>query len=129
MNIFLNITTLTVCLSPRQMVNLFGQLARQTDSQYTFMLSMFQEWWGLNDQIAKCGQEVSQGTKMRVLVPDLYRGKVTTDHEEAGHFMGDLDWQGEVQDIQGCARWVFACVILTPQFYVGSSNSRNVNGC
>ena len=65
---------------------------------------MFQEWWGLNEQITKCGQEVSQGTNMAVLMPDLYRGKVTTDNEEAGHFMGDLDWQGAVQDIQGCAR-------------------------
>jgi len=67
---------------------------------------VLQEWWGLNDQIASCGQEVSDGAKAVVLVPDLYRGKVATNHEDAGHLMGDLDWKGAVDDIQGCARYL-----------------------
>ena len=47
---------------------------------------------------------MSDGAKAVVLVPDLYRGKVATNHEDAGHLMGDLDWKGAVDDIQGCAR-------------------------
>ncbi|WAR14855.1 DLHH-like protein [Mya arenaria] len=30
------------------------------------------------------------------LVPDLYRGKITKDYEEAGHLMSGLDWPGAV---------------------------------
>lgn len=67
---------------------------------------VLQEWWGLNDQIKSCGQEVCEGANMVSLVPDLYRGKVTTDNEEAGHFMGDLDWKGAIDDIRGCAQYL-----------------------
>jgi carboxymethylenebutenolidase len=34
-------------------------------------------------------------------VPDLYRGKVATDNEEAQHHSSNLDWAGAIQDIQG----------------------------
>ena len=40
------------------------------------------------------------------LVPDLYRGKIATDHETAGHYMSDLDWSGAVQDIAGAAKYL-----------------------
>lgn len=47
-------------------------------------------------QIADVGKYVaSQG--FRALVPDLYRGKVAIDNENAGHLMNGLDWQGAVQ--------------------------------
>ena len=43
---------------------------------------------------------------MVTLVPDLYRGKVATDHETAGHYMSDLDWPGAVKDIAGAAKYL-----------------------
>jgi carboxymethylenebutenolidase len=36
----------------------------------------------------------------------LYRGKVATDHETAGHYMNDLNWQGAIQDIQGAVNYL-----------------------
>ncbi len=39
----------------------------------------------------------------RVLVPDLYRGKLGVDAEEASHLMTNLDWAGAVQDISAAA--------------------------
>jgi hypothetical protein len=39
----------------------------------------------------------------RVLVPDLYRGKLGVDAEEASHLMTNLDWAGAVQDIGAAA--------------------------
>lgn len=69
-------------------------------------LIVLQEWWGMNDQIQDCGKDLCGQGKIVTLVPDLYRGKVTTDNEEAGHFMGDLDWRGAVSDIQGCAKFL-----------------------
>ncbi len=62
---------------------------------------IIQEWWGLNAQIKKTADRVA-ATGFRALVPDLYRGELTTDGDEANHMMNDLDW-GEAcgQDIRG----------------------------
>ncbi|XP_060064445.1 protein usf-like [Ylistrum balloti] len=67
-------------------------------------LIVLQEWWGLNDQIKNVAVSIGNMGNFVTLVPDLYRGKKTTDNEEAGHFMGNLDWEGAVLDIQGAAK-------------------------
>ena len=71
-------------------------------------LVVVQEWWGLNDQIKEEGEDISKRGNFSVLVPDLYRGKVATDRETAGHYMGDLDWQGAVQDIRGATQYLLS---------------------
>lgn len=63
-------------------------------------LVVIQEWWGLNDQIQKTADRFA-AAGFRALVPDLYRGKVTTDADEANHMMSNLDWAGAVTDISG----------------------------
>ncbi|CAF0937240.1 unnamed protein product [Brachionus calyciflorus] len=66
---------------------------------------VIQEWWGVNEQIKNLA-ETWYGDKFVALVPDLYRGKVATDHEEAGHYFNDLDWPGAVQDIQAAVDYL-----------------------
>jgi carboxymethylenebutenolidase len=44
----------------------------------------------------------------RVLVPDLYRGKLGSEAEEAHHLMSNQDWPGAVADIGGAARFLKA---------------------
>jgi carboxymethylenebutenolidase len=39
-------------------------------------------------------------------VPDLYRGKLGVEAEEAHHLMSNLDWKGAVEDIRGAARYL-----------------------
>lgn len=63
-------------------------------------LVVIQEWWGLNDQIKKTADRFAEAG-FRALVPDLYRGKVTGDADEANHMMSNLDWAGAVTDIAG----------------------------
>ncbi|KAK6166287.1 hypothetical protein SNE40_023019 [Patella caerulea] len=65
---------------------------------------VLQEWWGLNQQIQDAAQDLAERGNFTTIVPDLYRGDVATDHEHAGHLMSNLDWQGAVQDIRGCAK-------------------------
>lgn len=55
-------------------------------------LVVIQEWWGLNEQIRAMADRFAQEGGFRALVPDLYRGKVAKDAEEAGHLMSGLDW-------------------------------------
>lgn len=64
-------------------------------------LVLIQEWWGLNEQIKKTADRFAKAG-YRVLVPDLYRGKLASDADEASHMMGALNFiDAAGQDIQG----------------------------
>lgn len=63
-----------------------------------------QEWWGLNEQIKKTADRWA-AIGYLALVPDLFRGKVASDADEATHFMGNLDFMDATnQDIRGCVQ-------------------------
>lgn len=65
---------------------------------------MIQEWWGLNDQMKGLADRLA-GEGYRVLVPDLYRGKLTSEMDEANHMMSNLNFPDAAeQDVRGCAQ-------------------------
>jgi carboxymethylenebutenolidase len=67
---------------------------------------MFQEWWGLDAHIKETADRLA-GEGFRVLVPDLYRGKVAIDREQAGHLMNGLDFgDAAAQDAKGAAAYL-----------------------
>ena len=47
------------------------------------------EWWGLNDNIKKVGDRYAEEGFVAV-VPDLYRGRVASDPDEASKMMSEL---------------------------------------
>ena len=63
-------------------------------------LVVIQEWWGLNDQIKSMADKFAEAG-FNSIVPDLYRGKLASDADEANHMMTNLDWGGAVEDVQG----------------------------
>jgi len=62
---------------------------------------VIQEWWGVNEQIRKVADRfVQEG--YRIIIPDLFRGKVTLDEAEATHLMQSLDFvDAATQDVRG----------------------------
>ncbi|MFM2059355.1 MAG: hypothetical protein RLY71_3740 [Pseudomonadota bacterium] len=67
-------------------------------------LVVVQEWWGVNDQIRSVAERYAQAG-YRVLVPDLYRGKVTLEEAEAHHLMTGLDFGAAAgQDVRGAVQ-------------------------
>ena len=67
---------------------------------------VIQEWWGLNDQIKKTADRLTEAG-YRALVPDFYRGKVTTAADEANHLMTNLNFPDATgQDIRGAAQYL-----------------------
>ena len=69
---------------------------------------VIQEWWGINDQIKGVADRLAE-CGYRVLVPDLYRGVLSVDEEEAHHMMDSLDFSDAVaQDIKGAALYLQA---------------------
>jgi carboxymethylenebutenolidase len=62
---------------------------------------VIQEWWGLNPQIKGVADRLGKAG-YRAIVPDLFRGKVAKNRDEASHMMSGLDWDDAVeQDIRG----------------------------
>jgi carboxymethylenebutenolidase len=67
---------------------------------------VIQEWWGINDQIKKTADRLTEAG-YRALVPDLYRGKVATAADEAGHLMNNLNFvDAAEQDIRGAVQYL-----------------------
>ena len=71
-------------------------------------VSICKEWWGLNDQIKEEAKIIGTLGNFKTITPDLYRGKVAEDAEEAGHYMKNLDWPGAIEDIQGAAKYLLS---------------------
>jgi carboxymethylenebutenolidase len=86
-----------------------GYLSKSSDSN-EYGIVLIQEWWGLNKSIAKTADIFSkQG--FTVLVPDLYRGKISKDVDEATHNFQNLNWDSAMKDIEGAAEYLksFGC--------------------
>ena len=67
---------------------------------------VIQEWWGLNDQIKGTADRLAVAG-YRTLVPDLYRGKVTTADDEANHLMANLNFSDAAgQNIRGAVQYL-----------------------
>ncbi|MFD2203015.1 dienelactone hydrolase family protein [Shivajiella indica] len=56
-------------------------------------LFVYQEWWGLNDNIKEESDKFYRdlGGKVNVIALDMYDGKVTSNPQEAGGFMRGVD--------------------------------------
>jgi carboxymethylenebutenolidase len=65
---------------------------------------VIQEWWGLNDQIKGVADKLA-AAGYRALVPDLYRGKLALEANEAEHLMTNLDFGDAAgQDVRGAVQ-------------------------
>jgi carboxymethylenebutenolidase len=83
-----------------------GYLAEPQAGSKTPAMVVIQEWWGLQDQIKGVADKLAkQG--YRALVPDLYRGKVALEANEAKHLMEGLNFGDAAgQDIRGAVQYL-----------------------
>ena len=64
------------------------------------------EWWGLTEDIQKQAISIARSGGFTTFVPDMYRGKITRNYEEADHWMETLDFDGAVKDVAGAAEFL-----------------------
>lgn len=64
-----------------------------------------QEWWGLTEQVKEHARMIAD-EGYRVLIPDLYRGEIGVDKEEAQHLMKNLDLQIAIAEIGYAAEFL-----------------------
>ncbi|GAX80897.1 hypothetical protein CEUSTIGMA_g8332.t1 [Chlamydomonas eustigma] len=66
---------------------------------------VIQEWWGVTPNITELAEQISaQG--FRCLVPDLYKGKIGVDAEEASHLMNNLNFKEAVAELGQAADYL-----------------------
>ncbi len=83
-----------------------GYLASPANPQGAPAVVVIQEWWGLNDQIRGVADRLAAAGYL-ALVPDLYRGEMTVEEEEAHHLMSNLDFgDATAQDIRGAVNYL-----------------------
>ena len=81
-----------------------GYLAEPAQGAKAPGMVVLQEWWGLNDQIKGVADKLA-AAGYRALVPDLYRGKVTLEANEAEHLMKGLNFGDAAgQDVRGAVQ-------------------------
>jgi carboxymethylenebutenolidase len=69
-------------------------------------LVVIQEWWGLNEQICGVADRFARAG-FNALAPDLFKGRVAQDPDEASHLMNGLDFPGAThQDIRGAVDYL-----------------------
>jgi carboxymethylenebutenolidase len=83
-----------------------GYLAEPSNKANAPGIVVIQEWWGLDDEVKAVADRFAQAG-YRVLVPDLYRGKLALEANEAEHLMSDLNFDdAAVQDIRGAVQYL-----------------------
>ena len=66
---------------------------------------VIQEWWGLNDQIRAIADRFADKGYV-TLAPDLWRGKVVTEPDEAGKLFMALNVEQAAKDLRGAAQYL-----------------------
>lgn len=84
-----------------------GYLARPDDGEPHPGVIVLQEWWGLNEHIKDVARRVAQQGYV-VLAPDLYKGQVATEPDEARKLVMELDMPAAVQEIGSGADYLRA---------------------
>lgn len=63
---------------------------------------VFQEWWGLNDNIKRESENLfSEVGDVNIIALDMYDGKLATDRESAGKYMGEFKQERGDQIVRG----------------------------
>ena len=76
--------------------------AEKTD-QWIFV---FQEWWGLNDNIKKWAEDLyNEVGNVNVMALDMYDGKLATDRENAGKYMQAFRQERGDAIVKGAAQY------------------------
>jgi len=83
-----------------------GYLAEPAQGAKAPGMVVIQEWWGLTDQIKGVADRLAKAG-YRALVPDLYRGKIALEANEAKHLMEGLNFGDAAgQDIRGAVQYL-----------------------
>jgi carboxymethylenebutenolidase len=94
-----NLVTETVNYQDPDGESLMGYLARPAEGDPKPGVIVIQEWWGLNEHIQDVTRRFAEEGYV-ALAPDLYKGVVVTEPDEAMKLVMELDMPEAVREIQ-----------------------------
>ena len=89
-----------------------GYLARPDEDAPGIVV--IQEWWGLNDHIKSIAERFAEAG-FAALAPDLYRGQVAAEPDEARKLAMALEFPKALADIQGAVDYLHAQPFIQPK--------------
>ena len=79
---------ITIDCADGMKANAYFIMAEKKTNNWVFV---FQEWWGLNDNIKKWSEDLyNELGNVNVIALDMYDGKLATDRENAGKYMQEF---------------------------------------
>ena len=85
-----------------------GYLVQPSGGSTAPAIVVIQEWWGLNAQIKHVAERWAQ-QGYQALVPDLYKGQLALEENEAKHLMDGLNFGDAAgQDVRGAVQFLKA---------------------
>ncbi len=85
-----------------------GYLVQPSGGSTAPAIVVIQEWWGLNAQIKHVAARLAQ-QGYQAFVPDLYKGKLALEENEAKHLMDGLNFGDAAgQDVRGAVQFLKA---------------------
>lgn len=91
-----------------------GYLAKPDGSGPFPAVVVIQEWWGLNRHVKDVAERFA-GAGYVALAPDLYRGQVAAEPDEARKLAMELDRPHAVRDIQGAVNYLVSQAYVAPK--------------
>lgn len=82
-----------------------GYLARPENATSAPGVVVIQEWWGLNNHIKSIAERFA-GEGFVALAPDLYRGQVAVEPDDARKLAMELEYPQAIKDIQGAINYL-----------------------
>ncbi len=81
----------------------------EAKSKTNYWIFVFQEWWGLNDNIKREAENLYKDLgNVNVLALDMYDGKLATTRDDAGKFMGEFKQDRGDAIVKGALAYVGA---------------------
>lgn len=118
----LTIITETVEYEDTDGETLMGYLARPADDEAHPAIIVIQEWWGLDEHIEDITRRFADEGYV-ALAPDLYKGAIATEPDEAMKLVMELDMEEAVREIQR------AMAFLREQEYVSNPQIAAIGYC
>ena len=91
-----------------------GYLAQPDNASDAMGVIVLQEWWGLNEHIKDVTRHMADEGFI-ALAPDLYRGVVAAEPDEARKLAMELNRENAVKDIQGAVDYLKGLDSVSPK--------------
>jgi carboxymethylenebutenolidase len=99
---------------PANGISGMGYLAQPDDGAPHAAVIVIQEWWGLDDHIKSIADRFAREGFV-ALAPDLYRGSIATEPDEARKLVMNMNREQAIKDLTGAVAYLQSLTEVAPK--------------